>query len=188
MDPRLDLELVDAVRNGDPSAFRFLVEKYQRKAFAVALGIVRNRDDALDICQEAFLRAYRALPSFDGESQFFTWLYSILHNLAIDHLRGRRFHLVSLDDVEPTDRSIDGDPERNLARQKLRASLDEGLQALSRVQRAVLMLREVHGLSYKEIAESVGCSIGTVMSRLFHARKKLLTAIEAKHGLVDLAA
>jgi RNA polymerase sigma-70 factor (ECF subfamily) len=191
-DARSDQQLVHDTRNGDQTAFRALVERHQRKAFAVALGIVRDHDDALDICQEAFLRVYRGLDNFDGDSRFFTWLYRILHNLAIDHLRRRRFHTISLDDDENVmpiaDSSVDGDPERNLSRQRLVASLDEGLAALSPVQRAVLMLREVQGLSYKEIAQSVGCSIGTVMSRLFHARKKLLKAIEAKEGVTILAA
>lgn len=191
-DARSDQQLVDQARNGDHTAFRVLVEKYQRKAFAVALGIVRDHDDALDICQEAFLRAHRGFDNFDGDSQFFTWLYRILHNLAIDHLRRRRFQTVSLDDEENViplaDNSLDGDPERNLSRQRLAADLDEGLAALSPVQRTVLILREMQGLSYKEIAEKVGCSIGTVMSRLFHARKKLLKAIEVKEGIVVVAA
>jgi RNA polymerase sigma-70 factor, ECF subfamily len=189
---RSDQELVGQAKKGDQAAFRVLVEKYQRRAFAVALAIVRDRDDATDICQEAFLRAWRALDSFDGDAQFYTWLYRILHNLAIDHLRRRRFQAVSLDDEENVmplaDCSLDGDPERNLARRRLVASLDEGLQSLSAVQRTVLVLREVQGLSYQEIADTVGCSIGTVMSRLFHARKNLLKAIEAKHGALELLA
>src|SRR5262245_42401277 len=96
-----DHQLVEQARKGDQAALRVLVEKYQRKAFAVALGIVRDRDDALDICQEAFLRAYKGLDSFDGDAQFFTWLYRIVHNLAIDHVRRRRFQTVSLDDSLP---------------------------------------------------------------------------------------
>jgi RNA polymerase sigma-70 factor (ECF subfamily) len=189
-DTRLDQELVARARKGDESAFRLLVEKYQRKAFAVAFGIVRDHDDANDICQEAFLRAWRGLPTFDGEAQFFTWLYRILHNLAIDEVRRRRFQHVSLGDtpLPLADGSVLGDPEGNLARRKLAARLDEGLSALSPVQRAVLMLREVEGLSYQEIADTVGCSIGTVMSRLFHARKKLLKAVEAQKGSLELAA
>jgi RNA polymerase sigma-70 factor (ECF subfamily) len=186
---RSDQELVGQARKGDQSAFRVLVEKYQRRAFAVVVGIVRDHDDAKDICQEGFLRAYRGLDTFEGDSQFYTWLYRILHNLAIDHLRSKRFQTVALENAATiVDDSLDGDPERNLSRRNLAASLEEGLSALSPVQRSVLTLREVQGLSYKEIAEAVGCSIGTVMSRLFHARKRLQKALETKHGPVALAA
>ena len=195
-DLRSDEQLVEKARKGDQAAFRVLVEKYQGKAFSVALGIVRDHDDALDICQDAFLRAYRGLDAFDGQSQFFTWLYRIVHNLAIDLLRRRRFQTVSLDDADKAvpiaDSSPDSDPERNLSRQNLCDRLNEGLAALSPVQRAVLTLREVQGLSYKEIAEAVGCSIGTVMSRLFHARKSLLKALSSagakQLAIRDLAA
>jgi len=189
-DTRLDQELVARAKKGDEAAFRVLVEKYQRKAFAVAFGIVRDHDDAHDVCQEAFLRAWRSLPTFDGEAQFFTWLYRILHNLAIDEVRRRRFQMVSLGEtpLPLADNSVLGDPEGNLSRRKLAANLDAGLAALSPVQRSVLMLRELEGLSYQEIADAVGCSIGTVMSRLFHARKKLLKAVEARQGSLELAA
>jgi RNA polymerase sigma-70 factor (ECF subfamily) len=191
-DARSDQELVRKAKLGDQSAFRVLVERHQRKAFAVALGIVRDHDEALDICQEAFLRAYRGLDGFDGGSQFFTWLYRILHNLAIDSLRRRRPQTVSLDDaanaIPVAETSSEGNPERNLWQKELCASLDAGLEALSPVQRAVLVLREVQGLSYKEIAKSVGCSIGTVMSRLFHARRRLLQAVEARQGSLEMAA
>ncbi len=174
-DGRSDRELVGQARKGDASAFRVLVERHQRKAYAVALGIVRNHDDALDICQDAFLRAHRGLAEFEGDSQFYTWLYRIVHNLAIDQLRRRRFEAVSLDAVGSVlaDDSQQGDPERNVSRSKLAASFDEGLAALSPAHRAVLILREVQGLSYQEIADAMSCSIGTVMSRLFHARKKM---------------
>ncbi len=189
-DARSDQQLVEKARGGDHEAFRALVERYQRKMFAVALGIVRDRDDAFDLCQEAFLRAYRGLEHFEGDAQLFTWLYRILHNLAVDHLRRRRFQTVSLDDennVLPiADASPEADPAQQLSRRKLCASLDEALARLTPAHRAVIILREVEGLSYKEIADVVGCSVGTVMSRLFHARKKLVKAIEAKQRPLDL--
>jgi RNA polymerase sigma-70 factor (ECF subfamily) len=191
-DGRTDQELVDQARKGDQDAFRGLVERYQRKAFAVALGIVRDRDDANDICQEAFLRAYRGLERFDGDAQFFTWLYRILHNLSIDHIRRRSFQASSLDDADKAapiaDASPEADPSRRIDRQRLCARLDDALAQLTPVHRAVIMLREVQGLSYQEIADTVGCSIGTVMSRLFHARRKLLKAIEANEDVLELAA
>ena len=95
-----DVQLVERARGGDAKAFRALVERHQRKAFAVALGLLRHREDAMDVCQEAFLRAHRSLASFDGDAQFFTWLYRIIYNLCIDQLRRRRFEQVSIDDAD----------------------------------------------------------------------------------------
>lgn len=191
-DARTDQQLVELARRGDHAAFRVLVEKYQRKMFAVALGIVRDRDDAFDLCQEAFLRAYRGLDRFEGDAQLFTWLYRILHNLAVDHLRRRRFQTVSIDDEDHAlpiaDESLDADPSRQLWCRDLCERIDDALARLTPAHREIVVLREVEGLSYKEIADAIGCSIGTVMSRLFHARKKLLKAIEAKQRPLDLAA
>jgi RNA polymerase sigma-70 factor (ECF subfamily) len=183
-----DLQLVERARGGDAVAFRALVERHQRKAFAVALGLLRHREDAMDVCQDAFLRAHRGLASFDGNAQFFTWLYRIIYNLCIDQLRRRRFEQVSIDDADargeleaPT--TSEDDPVRRVNREELRARLDAALQELSPAHRAVLVLREVQGLSYKEIADVVGCQIGTVMSRLFHARKNLEKALRADETL-----
>jgi RNA polymerase sigma-70 factor, ECF subfamily len=190
---RSDQQLVNQARKGDANAFRVLVEKYQKRALAVAIGIVRDSDDAHDLCQEAFLRAYRGLDKFDGDSQFYTWFYRILSNLAIDHLRRRKFQAVSLDDPDhaPTLADDAPDPEHMMARRKLCDRLDAALATLSPVQRAVLTLREVQGLSYQEISDVVGCSLGTVMSRLFHARKNLVKALKEEDAAAfdeDLAA
>ena len=180
-DARSDQQLVDQARKGDQNAFRVLVEKYQRKAFAVALGVVRDQDDAKDICQEAFLRAYRGLDNFDGEAQFFTWLYRIVHNLAIDHLRKQRVSMTPLEDAErtvPAEDHVDINPIRKLANGRLRERIQAALGKLTPAHRSVLMLREIEGLSYKEIAQVAGVPIGTVMSRLARARERLQTILK----------
>lgn len=170
-----DPELIARARRGDARAFRLLVERHQRRVVAIALGMVRNRQDALDVAQEAFLRVHCALGSFDGQSQFSTWLYRIVHNLCIDHLRRRRIE-VEFDERDASLRpapAVGDDPARAVADRELRARFVTALETLSPAHRAVLTLREVEGLSYQQIAEVVGCSIGTVMSRLFHARRNL---------------
>jgi RNA polymerase sigma-70 factor (ECF subfamily) len=188
-----DRQLVEQVRRGERAAFRTLVERYQQRVFAVALGLLRNRDDAKDICQETFLRVHRGIESFDGDSQLFTWIYRIAYNLCIDHLRRRRFETVPIDERIAdgmADPDLEGaDPIRRLEHDERRARMLAALEELTPAHRAVLTLREVEGLSYKEIAQVVGCSIGTVMSRLFHARKNLERRIrEQEQTLLELAA
>ena len=175
--------LIVAAKQGDRDAFRALVEKHQRRAYAVALGVLHDPDDARDVCQEAFLKAHRNLVNFEGEAQFFTWLYRIVMNLCIDHLRKRRHQRVEFDEAIAGDEAEDDtgispqrlgfDPERALTDKDLRGHIWRALGQLSPVHRAVLVMREVEGLSYQEMADQVGCSIGTIMSRLFHARKKM---------------
>jgi RNA polymerase sigma-70 factor (ECF subfamily) len=175
--------LVEDARRGEAGAFRELVSRYQRRAYAVALGIVHDSDDARDICQDAFLKAYKGLATFEGDSQFFTWLYRIVTNLCIDHLRKKRGERVEFDETHPQDAADDAtgiapqrtgfDPQRALADRELRSHIRKALDQLSPAHRAVLVLREVEGLSYQEMADLQGCSIGTIMSRLFHARKKM---------------
>lgn len=176
-------KLVDEARRGDPGAFRLLVERYQRRAHAVALGMVHDHDDARDICQEAFLKVHKNLATFEGDAQFFTWLYRIVMNLSIDFLRRRRGERIEFDDALPNEdanddagiapRRVGFDPGRALSDKELRARIREALAKLSPTHRAVLLMRELDGLSYKEMADIAGCSIGTIMSRLFHARKKM---------------
>ncbi len=190
-DARSDQQLVDQARRGDQTAFRALVEKYQRKVFAVALGIVRDSDDAKDLCQEAFLRAYRGLDRFDGDAQFFTWIYRIVHNLAIDHLRKQRAPALPLEGTErviAAEDHVDINPLRKLASRRLGERIQAALATLTPAHRSVLVLREIEGLSYKEIAEVMECSIGTVMSRLFHARKNLQRELGLEREAMDLAA
>jgi RNA polymerase sigma-70 factor (ECF subfamily) len=175
----MDDKLIASAQRGNDAAFCELVRRHQKKALAVALGIVRDADDARDLCQEAFLRAHRGLADFDGQAQFSTWLYRIVVNQCIDHLRRRRPDRVELDEsmaagdlseLPPPSKRFD--PARALERRELGQRIADALDRLSPAHRTVLVLREVQGLSYKEIADAMGCSIGTVMSRLFHARKK----------------
>jgi RNA polymerase sigma-70 factor (ECF subfamily) len=147
--------------------------------------MVHDADDARDICQEAFLKVHKNLDTFEGEAQFFTWLYRIVVNLGIDLLRKRRGQKVEFDDAVPHDEDEGGiaphrtgfDPGRALLDKELRKRILEALGKLSPSHRAVLVMREVEGMSYQEMAEAMKCSIGTIMSRLFHARKKMQTML-----------
>jgi RNA polymerase sigma-70 factor (ECF subfamily) len=183
-----DRELVDAARAGDREAFRALFERYHRRAFALAYGVVHNQDDALDIVQDAFIKAHRYLDRFEGTSTFYTWLYRIVMNLAIDHIRKhRRLRPVELTDASVGDgdgetavggdallpRILGGNPGRALLDKEIRERIDRALAELSDNHRAVLVMRELEGLSYEEMAQVMGCSKGTIMSRLFHARKNM---------------
>lgn len=177
-----DRKLVEDARRGDAAAFRALVNRHQRRAYAVALGMVHDPDDARDVCQEAFLKAYRNLSSFEGEAQFFTWLYRIVMNLCIDHLRKKRGQQVEFDEAQASDAPDEAgiaphrtgfDPARALSDKELRRQILEALDKLSPAHRAVMVMREVEGMSYQEMADEMKCSIGTIMSRLFHARKKM---------------
>jgi RNA polymerase sigma-70 factor (ECF subfamily) len=175
-----DRALVERATRGDREAFGALVQRHQDRVFNLAYQVVRNREDALDVAQEAFVKAFTSLPSFKGESSFTTWMHRIVVNLAIDALRRRRRgdattyddrRAVS-DDAGETLMAPD-DPATAMEARQLRTLLGRGIQALPPAHRAVLILREIEGLSYEEIARAVGCSLGTVMSRLFYARRKL---------------
>lgn len=169
--------LVGKARAGDVESFRLLYEKTHRRLFAAAVGIVRNRDDAMDIVQDAFIKAHRNLATFQGGSTFYTWVYRIMMNLSIDHLRKQRRHqldatAVPLDgDPVLAPRLMSGNPVRAALDSEIRERMNHALSALSENHRAVLVMRELDGLSYDEMADVMGCSKGTIMSRLFHARK-----------------
>lgn len=177
-----DGDLVIAARGGDRAAFQTLFERYHRRAYALALGVVRNGDDALDLVQDAFIKAHKHLDRFEGNASFYTWLYRIVMNLAIDLLRKRRRqHPVELDETQTKDvlddsllpKILGGNPGRALMDKQIRARIDQALEQLSENHRAVLLMRELEGLSYEEMAKAMGCSKGTIMSRLFHARKNM---------------
>jgi RNA polymerase sigma-70 factor (ECF subfamily) len=181
---------VAAARRGDRGAFRVLFERYHRRAYALALGVLRHPDDALDVVQDAFVKAHKYLDRFEGNSSFYTWLYRIVMNLAIDHLRKhRRVKPVELDEAhlqeERSDQSLlprilGGNPGRALLDKEIRRRIDLALDELSESHRAVLVMRELEGLSYEEMAQTMGCSKGTIMSRLFHARRNM------QRRLIDL--
>jgi RNA polymerase sigma-70 factor (ECF subfamily) len=178
--PEDDRRLVERSAQGDREAFGVLVRRHQERTFNLAYQVLRNREDALDVAQEAFVKAFASLPGFKGESSFTTWLHRIVVNLAIDSLRRRRRSQgIEYDDrrAVPEEPGVEveapGGPENELELKQVRALLARGIGLLPPAQRAVLVLREIEGLTYEEIARAVGCSLGTVMSRLFYARRKL---------------
>lgn len=192
-----DRALVEEARKGDRIAFAALVKRHQRRAYAVALGMVHDPDDARDVCQEAFLKVHKNLATFEGEAQFFTWLYRIVANLCIDLLRRRRGIKVEFDETEapgePDEAGIAPhrtgfDPGRALSDKELRQQILAALDKLSPPHRAVLVMREVEGMSYQDMADEMKCSIGTIMSRLFHARKKMQSMLLAYRKATSSAA
>lgn len=187
-----DRLLVAQAAQGEREAFGLLVRRYQDRAFNLAYQVLRNRDDALDVAQEAFAKAFVSLASFKGEATFTTWLHRIVVNLAIDTLRRKqRGEVRRYEDArgapvsgEAAGSSGLGDPAAALESKQVRALLTQGIEALPPAQRTVLILREIEGMSYDEIARTVGCSLGTVMSRLFYGRRKLRRLLAAR--LADL--
>jgi RNA polymerase sigma-70 factor (ECF subfamily) len=187
MDFHDDTAAVAAAQKGNRTAFEWLVRRHQTRALAVALGVLRNKEDARDACQDAFVRAFRGLDRFDGQAQFSTWLHRIIVNICIDRLRHPSFGLVPLNDVEPLLAGSD-DPLRTIEGAQLGGRIGAALAQLTDKHRTALVLREVQGLSYLEIASAMKCSVGTVMSRLFHARKKMQTLLRSDEPTYALAA
>jgi RNA polymerase sigma-70 factor (ECF subfamily) len=179
-----DREAVRRVQAGDADAFEPLVEKYKRKVFRLAYQVLRDQEEALDTAQEAFVKAFRALPAFKGDSAFYTWLFRITMNVALDRRRQRAARAKSLgaEDVPPeewerTAVTTDPDPEDVATSAERRDRIRKGLDSLSEHHRAIIILSDIEGLQYREIAEVLGIPMGTVMSRLHHARKRLREAL-----------
>jgi RNA polymerase sigma-70 factor, ECF subfamily len=198
-----DLTLVKRVRDGDQRAFKLLVERYQRKVYAVALGMLKDKDEAMDVSQEAFVKVYKYLDHFKGDSSFYTWLYRITVNICIDVMRRKGS---SGGQMEEFDESIATDlgearigalgsrlgtnPQKSALRRELAEKIQEALAAVPEKHRAILLLREVEGMSYEDLSRTLDIPKGTVMSRLFHARAKVqkilseyLELDEAKSGV-----
>ncbi len=182
----VDRELIKLAQDGDRQAFRQLVERHQRRAYAIALGLVRDEHDAREIVQEAFLRVHRGLAKFHGGSSFFTWLYRIVTNLSIDLMRKPSRREQELTDRHeladelgtPFIARIDGaDPIDVMRRREIAERIQAALDALPPYHRGVILMREVEGMSYEEMAQAMDVSKGTIMSRLFHARQKLQKAL-----------
>jgi RNA polymerase sigma-70 factor, ECF subfamily len=184
-----DRVLIGKAQQGDTAAFRRLVERHQRRAFAIALALVRDENDARELVQDAFLRVHKSLPTFQGGSSFFTWLYRIITNLSIDLHRKPGRQTVDIDDARldldesrdsdfPLMARVDGaDPHDVVRRKEIAARVQTALDALPSYHRGVIVMREIEGLSYEEMASAMGVSKGTIMSRLFHARQKLQKAL-----------
>jgi RNA polymerase sigma-70 factor, ECF subfamily len=172
-----DWELVRKCQAGEINAFQELVSRYHQKIYVVLFGLLRNREDALEIAQEAFFRAYRKIKSFQGGSSFYTWLYRIAVNLAIDSQRRQKRNPLdfreTMDGLFEEQNEVARDPFSDVHDRELREKLVSAINDLTPEHRAVIILRTVEGLSYKDIGEILGCSEGTVMSRLHYARKKL---------------
>jgi len=181
-----DLTLVTRVRQGDQRAFRLLVERYQRKVFSVALGMLKDKEEAMDVSQEAFVKVYKYLDHFKGDSSFYTWLYRITVNICIDVLRKRNAlkgeqvefdETVKMDAAEANIGSLGSqlgtNPQKAVLRRELADKINAALQEVPEKHRAILLLREVEGMSYEDLARTLEIPKGTVMSRLFHARLKI---------------
>ena len=179
--PDVDQQLVERVQKGDKRAFDLLVLKYQHKIFAVISRFIRDHSEVQDVAQDAFIKAYKALPNFRGESAFYTWMYRIAINTAKNYLvaRNRR---PPASDLEVDDAEFYtgneamhemNTPERNLLRDELQAVIDQAFRDLPEDLRMAVTLREIDGLSYEEIADAMACPIGTVRSRIFRAREAI---------------
>jgi len=178
--------LVSRSQAGDMQAFDQLVTRYRGKIYAMTVNMIHNDADAWDLAQDTFVKAWKALPKFQARSNFYTWLYRISHNVTYDWLRKKQNQVVKsefddsiqssqIDKSAPTSPRDMARPDENAQRSELKQSIRDAIAQLSPEHRAVILLKEVEGLRYEEIAERIECSTGTVMSRLFYARKKLQT-------------
>jgi len=181
-DREIDQQLVERAQRGDKSAFELLVAKYQRKLARLLSRFIRDPAEVEDVAQEAFIKAYRALPSFRGESAFYTWLYRIGINTAKNYLvaMGRRAPTTTEFDSEDAENFEDGDqlrdvntPENQLMSKQIAQTVNDTMEALPEELRTAIVLREIDGLSYEEIATVMNCPIGTVRSRIFRARETI---------------
>jgi RNA polymerase sigma-70 factor (ECF subfamily) len=181
-DREADQQLVERAQRGEKHAFDLLVAKYQRKLTRLLSRFIRDPAEVEDVAQEAFIKAYRALPSFRGESAFYTWLYRIGINTAKNHLvaLGRRAPTTTEFDSSEAENFEDGDqlrdintPESVLMSKQIGTTVNEAVEALPEELRTAITLREIEGLSYEEIAEMMNCPIGTVRSRIFRAREAI---------------
>jgi RNA polymerase sigma-70 factor (ECF subfamily) len=192
-DRDIDQQLVERVQRGDKAAFDLLVVKYQRKIFRLLSRLIRDAAEIEDVAQEAFIKAYRALPNFRGDSAFYTWLYRIAINTAKNYLvsQGRRAPTSTQSDVEDAETFDDGDhlrdlntPDSMLVTKQVGDAVNRAIDQLPEDLRTAIVLRELEGLSYEEIAESMQCPIGTVRSRIFRAREAI--ALELR-PILDIA-
>ncbi len=182
-----DHELVRKTLDGDATAYRGLVERYETRIYHVCYGMVRNREDARDMAQDAFIKAYKNLSRFRFQASFYTWLCRIAMNVCIDHLRKQKVRKADAFDEGIATREAGGvismehhknNPAKDVERKRLYARILAAMDELPELHRQVVVLREMEGLSYKEIAEVLEVPEGTVMSRLYYARKRLQAALQ----------
>lgn len=188
-----DLDLVARSQGGDSRAFEDLVVRHRGRVYAMIQNMVKNDADAWDLSQEVFVKVWKALPKFEARAKFTTWLYRIVHNVVYDWMRKRKLESAGEFDDQlmkesqiavgaRTTPSQDLRPDQALRNEELRGRIEEAMAKLSPEHQEVVMLREVQGLDYKEIAEVMEISMGTVMSRLFYARKKLQGLLSDEPG------
>src|SRR6266404_4697798 len=179
-----ELDLVRRCQAGQAEAFDELVTRYRTRIFAMIYNMVHNEQDAWDLAQESFVKAWKSIKRFRRDSSFYTWMYRIVMNVTIDWLRKKQIKgagsefddAVQLKEIDPASKTVpkaDALPYQQMEQAEIRAEIDKAIAQLSPEHRAVILMKEIEGMQYHEIAETLGCSIGTVMSRLFYARKKL---------------
>lgn len=182
LDPA-DAVLVEQARAGHYEAYEELVRRYQRRVYALVYNMTSNREDAEDMVQDVFVKAYRSLNGFKGDSSFYTWIYRIAVNRTINHLKRRKRHAADLR-LDDMDQAVERDPAyvelrarespvRDVSLTELQKKLNEALQTLSEKHRTVVVLHDIQGTPHEEIARIMNCSVGTVRSRLFYARQHL---------------
>jgi RNA polymerase sigma-70 factor, ECF subfamily len=191
-DPDDDFRLVALAQNGDHRAYEALVTRHRGRIFAMIRNMIHHEADAWDLSQEVFIKTWNALPRFEAKARFSTWLYRIAHNVVYDWTRKRKIESVgelndeifereSIDNASLTTPSGGESPDASMAKGELRVKIEAALCRLSEEHREAVLLKDVQGLSYKEIADVMGCSIGTVMSRLYYARQKLQTMLKDEY-------
>ncbi len=178
-----EVDLVKRCQAGDPEAFDELVTRYRTRIFGMIYNMVHNEQDAWDLAQDSFVKAWRSIKRFRGRSSFYTWIYRIVMNVTIDWLRKKQVKGVGaefddaiqakIDPASKTAPKAGALPYEIMERSETRTRIDNAIAQLSPDHRAVILMKEIEEMQYHEIAETLGCSIGTVMSRLFYARKKL---------------
>ena len=185
-DNATDKEIIERVKSGEKEAYDLLVLKYQQRVINLISRFVKNHSDALDVSQETFIKAYRALPNFRGESAFYTWLYRIAVNTAKNHLTVQSRKITKSDYDVAEIEQIEGNmslteqttPESLLAKDELQETILKTIENLPEDLKSAIMLREIEGLSYEEIAEVMECPVGTVRSRIFRAREMIDSKIK----------
>jgi len=184
-----ELDLVKQCQEGNAEAFDQLVSRYRNRVFGMIYNMVHNEQDAWDLAQDSFLKAWKSIGRFRGQSSFYTWIYRIVTNVTIDWLRKKQVKgfggefddSIQLKEIDPASRTAPQAaalPHKRMERHEIRARIDEAIEQLSPEHRAVILMKETEDMQYHEIAEALGCSIGTVMSRLFYARKKLQSLLK----------
>jgi RNA polymerase sigma-70 factor (ECF subfamily) len=183
-----ELDLVKRCQAGEADAFDELVVRYRTRIFGMIYNMVHNEQDAWDLALDSFVKAWKSMKRFRGQSSFYTWMYRIVMNVTIDWLRKKQIKgagaefddSIQLKEIDPASKTVpkpDALPYERMQQTEIRAQIDNAISQLTPEHRAVILMKEIEDMQYHEIAEALGCSIGTVMSRLFYARKKLQTLL-----------